>query len=164
LRARWRAQQIAASKAQAEYTNARLKREIAELAVLEYEEAVYWQDLATVDGEIKLAESDLKRAEDRRDWARRMFDKGFITEATKVTEELSLRKARFALEQAQSKKLVLVSHTKSKTLEELNREVERARSNELTKKAALEREKIKEAELQSQLGQSQRNKAKPESR
>jgi len=61
-RARWRAQQIATRTAEAEYHTARLAREIAELMLLEYEEGIASQDIAAADGEIKLAESDLKRA------------------------------------------------------------------------------------------------------
>ena len=37
------------------------------------------QDEATAEGEIKLAESDLARAEDRVEWAQRMFDKGYVS-------------------------------------------------------------------------------------
>jgi len=163
LKARWRAQQIAARKAEAEYQNARLTREIAEIAALEYAEGIILQDIATVDGEIKLAESDLSRSQDRLDWARRMFDKGFLPKAKKVSEELSLKKARFALEQAQAKKKVLVDYTKPKTIKELKSEVEKARSTELAKKAAWLREKAREAELERQVGQPQAPSAKPKS-
>ena len=85
------------------YENAKLTREVAEIAVIEYVEGIFKQDQATVEGEIKLAESDLSRSEDRLDWAQRMFEKGYVSMAQKVSEELTLKKARFALEQAQSK-------------------------------------------------------------
>ena len=101
-------QKITTKSAEANYENAKLTREVAEIAVVEYDEGIYKQDLATVEGEIKLAESDLSRSEDRLDWAQRMFEKGYVSMATKVSEELTLKKARFALEQAQSKKKVLV--------------------------------------------------------
>ena len=54
---------------------------------------IYPSDLATVEGEIKLAESDLTRSEDRLDWAKRMFDKKYISQAAKNSEELALKKA-----------------------------------------------------------------------
>jgi len=157
-------QRITTQSASANLKNATLTREVAEIAVVEYEEGVYKQDLATVQGEIKLAESDLSRAEDRLDWARRMFVKGYIPLVTKNSEELTLRRAKFALEQAQIKRKVLVDFTKSKTLKELKSEIEKARSNELAKKAAWEREKAKEADLERQVGQSKGTKAKPEAR
>ena len=139
-KARWRAQQIVTRKAEANYQNARLTREIAEFAVLEYAEGIFNQDLATVEGEIKLAESNLQRSKDRLDWARRMFKKGYVAKSIVVSEELALKKARFSLEQAQSKKKVLVDYTKPKTIKELKSEVEKARSDELAKKATWELE------------------------
>ena len=69
----------------------------------------------------------------------------------KVSEELTLKKARFALEQAQSKKKVLVEYTKDKTIKELESEVEKARSDELAKKATWELEKSKEKKLERQI-------------
>jgi hypothetical protein len=130
---------------------ARLAREVAEISQEEYATVVFALDLATVEGEIKLAESDLKRAEDRVDWARRMFDKGFISQAQKASEELVLQTSRFAVEQAQAKRHVLVEYTKSKKLKELQSEVEKARAAELARQAAWEAEKAKQDELERQL-------------
>jgi beta-lactamase regulating signal transducer with metallopeptidase domain len=159
-RARWRAQRVVRLKAEAEYRNASLNREVAEIAVIEYEEGIFKQDLATVVGEIKLAESDLKRFEDRLEWVRRMFSKGYVPKAGVISEEQTLRKARFALEQAQSKKKVLVDYTKGKTIKELKSEVEKARSDELAKKKAWELEKAKESALERVVNRSEAASAK----
>ena len=104
-----------------------------------------------VEGEIKLAESDLARSADRVDWAVRMFEKGYVSKAAKVSEELNFKKAKFALEQAESKKKVLVDYTKGKTIKELQSEVEKARSDELAKEQTLQLEKNKEAKLEKQI-------------
>ncbi len=144
-------QQITTKSASASYDNAKLTREVAEIAVVEYVEGIFKQDYATVEGEIKLNESDLSRSEDRLDWARRMYDKGYVSMATKVSEELTLKKARFALEQSQSKKDVLVKYTKNKTIKELESEVEKARSDELAKKATYALEDTKEKKLERQI-------------
>ncbi len=114
----------------------------------EYVEGIFVQDKATAEGEIKLAESDLSRSEDRLDWATRMFEKGYVSKAAKVSEELTLKKARFALEQAESKLKVLLDYTKAKTIKELESEVEKARSDELAKKATWELEVSKEKKLE----------------
>jgi multidrug efflux pump subunit AcrA (membrane-fusion protein) len=144
-------QQITTKSASANFENAKLTREVAEIAVVEYEEGIYVQDLQTVEGEIKLAESDLSRSEDRVDWARRMYDKGYVSMAQKVSEELALKKARFTLEQSQSKRKVLVDYTRAKTIKELKSEVEKARSDELAKKATYELEVSKEKKLEKQI-------------
>jgi HlyD family secretion protein len=145
------AQQLATRKAKATYEHARSTRELAEIAVEQYAEGIYVQDLATVDGEIKLAESDVIRGEDRLDWARRMFDKGFVSRATKVSEELSFKKAQFTLEQAHAKKKVLEDYTKAKTIKELKSEVKKARADELDKKVAWKQAEALEAELEREV-------------
>ena len=58
----------------------------------------------------------------------------------------------FSLEQAQSKKNVLVNYTRDKTIIELRSEVEKARSDELAKQANWELERTREAKLARQLG------------
>jgi RNA polymerase sigma factor (sigma-70 family) len=150
-RARLRAQQLATRKAKASYEIAKSTRELAEIAVEEYEEVIYPLDLTTVEGEIKLAESDLTRSVDRFDWATRMFDKGYVSQAGKVSEELNLKKAQFAVEQAETKRKVLVEYTKSKTIKELRSEVLKAHADELAKHAAWDVEHVHEIELQRQL-------------
>ncbi len=147
-KARWRAQQIVARKAEADYHKARLDREIAEIKQLEYQESELPQDLDSVDAEVMLAESDLSRAEDRSQWARRMFAKGFVALAVKVSEELALKKARFTLEQAQTKKRVVVEFSKGKSIKELKCAIEKARAEELARKADWELEKSRERELE----------------
>lgn len=145
--ARLRAQQLATRKAKAYFDIAKSTRELAEIAKAEYEDVIYPRDLVTVEGELKLAEADLKRAAARVDWAKRMFDRRFISEAVKASEESSFKKAKFSVEQVWSKKNVLVNYTRGKTLEELRSEVENARSDELAKGAGYEQEKAKEAKM-----------------
>ena len=144
-------QKIATQGAEASFQNAKLTREVAEIAVKEYEEGIFLQDKATCEGEIKLAQSDLARSSDRVDWAVRMYEKGYVSKAAKVSEELNFQKANFALEQAQSKLHVLLDYTKGKTIKELRSEVEKARSDELAKEQTFQLEKTKEAKLVKQI-------------
>jgi HlyD family secretion protein len=144
-------QKITTKSAEANYENAKLTREVAEIAVVEYVEGIFKQDEQTVDGEIKLAEADLSRSEDRLAWAERMYSKGYVSKAALTSEQQTLKKARFALEQAQSKRKVLLEYTKSKTIKELKSEVEKTRSDELAKKATWELEVGKEKKLERQI-------------
>jgi len=149
--AKLRAQQLATRRAKASFEIAKLTREIAEIAVEEYEEVGYPRDLASVEGEIKLAEAEVLRSEDRVGWAKRMHEKGYVSQAQKTAEEMNAKKTQFALEQTQSKRSVLVEYTKNKTIKELRREVEKARSDELDKEEAWRLELVKENELERQL-------------
>ena len=128
-------EQLATRKAKVSYEIAKLTRVLANLAIEEYEEVDYPQDLATVEGEIKLAESDLIRAEDRLAWAKRMSDKKYFPHARDVSEELNVKKARFSLDEFRSKRRVLVYYTKTKTIKKLRSEVEKAHSDELARQA-----------------------------
>ena len=117
--ARLRAQRLAVRKAYTSYKIAQLTRELAELAVEEYEEVKYPEDLATIESEIKGTESDLMQA-------------------IKDSDELSIKKAQLALEQLRSKRNALVDYTRSNRIKELRAGVQRARTEESAKeKAAL---------------------------
>src|SRR5271157_4595064 len=144
-------QKIATQGAEASFQNAKLTREVAEIAVKEYEEGIFLQDEATCKGEISLAKADLARSDDRVAWANRMYEKGYVSKAQKISEELNFQKAKFALEQAESKLHVLLDYTKGKTIKELRSEVEKARSDELAKEQTFQLEKTKEAKLEKQI-------------
>ena len=82
-------QKITVKSAEANFENAKLTREVAEIAVVEYEEGIFKQDQATIEGEIKLAESELARARDSIEFAKDQLAK--IKQASRGTaEDLSL--------------------------------------------------------------------------
>lgn len=145
-------QVITTKGAEAAYQNAKLTREVAEIAVIEYMEGIYKQERETAQGEIALADSDRKRAEDRLEWSSRMYDKGYISLGQNMADKLTLQRSIFSLEQAQTKLKVLEKYTFDKTVKELKSEVEKARSDELAKQSTWELEKTKEARLNRQIG------------
>jgi HlyD family secretion protein len=144
-------QEIATKSAEAAYQNAKLTREVAEIAVTEYIEGIYKQDSQTVQGEIALADSDRKRAIERLIWTEAMNKKGYVSDGTLTSEKLALQKANFTAEQALTKKSVLEKYTKGKTIKELKSEVEKTRSDELAKEQTWSLEKTKEAKLRTQI-------------
>ncbi len=150
--ARLRAQRLKTRLAKAAYEIARLNRELAEIAVEQYLEESYTPDLASLEGELKLAESDLTRADDRLGWARRMFDKKYVSKAQLITEELNFKKAQFAIEQARSRKEVFAKYTGPKAIKALQVDVDKARNEELDKKAAWKHEEAREADLEREVG------------
>lgn len=144
-------QVITTKGADAAYQNARLTREVAEIAVKEYEEGVYKQNRETCMIDIKLAESTLKSAEDRLDWSDRMLTKGYVSVGQNLSDRLNLQKAKFSLEQAQTKMTVLEKFTRDKTIKELQADVEKAKSDEKAKEQTWDLEKTKEAKLDRQI-------------
>jgi hypothetical protein len=132
---------VAFQVAQADVLNAELNLQVAELALAEYREAVYNAEKATVLGEIALAESEKKRAEDRLEWSNRMLARGAVSKDQNIADAVGLEQTKFALEQAQTKLDVLEKYTRDKTLKELQTEVERAKAAQQARQAACERAK-----------------------
>ena len=60
-------------------------------------------------------------------------------------------KAKYNLEQAESKKKLLAKYTGPKTIKSLQVDVDKARNDELDRKASWKREEAREAELEHQL-------------
>ena len=151
LRERLASQEIVAQAAQAEVHATRIAREVAVMALHEFKEGAYAQQLATTEGQIKLAESKLSRALDRADWAHRMFLKGYASMAEKVSEDLALKQARFELEETQSQKKVLIDHSRDLKTKALTGEIESARARELAAQATLAREQSLQKKLANEL-------------
>jgi len=163
-------QRIATQGARAAYEKAKLAREVAEIALVEYEQGIYPSDMQTIQGAIKTAELDLKKTEARLERTRRARQKlndvvgrrGRLAESSDILAELdlddrldafdqALSRERLSLEQAQSKLAILNNYTKGKTIKELRSEVEKARSDELAKEATYELERAKETKLEKQI-------------
>src|SRR5262249_41283539 len=144
-------QLITTQQAEASFLNAKLTREVAEIAVIEYVQGTFLQEKQTAEGEIKLADSDLYRAGDRLKWSKAMLGKGYVSLAQNIADDRALQKAKFTFEQSQNKLTVLMKFTKEKETKSLEAEVEKARSDELAKKATHELEKTKEDKLKRQI-------------
>jgi HlyD family secretion protein len=151
LKDRLVSEELAERGLEAEVRAAGLAREVAALSLNEYKDGRFVHDVVTAEAEIRGAESALANAEDSLDWTRRMFDKGYVSMATKTSEELSFKKARFAVEEAQSKRKVLIDHTKNRTMKDLLGAVETARARELRSQAELERQRSAIKRLQGQI-------------
>ena len=154
-------QEIAVQNARAKHATAELAREIAEIAVVEYEQGIFKKDQAVAVGELKLAESDLERAKEGITNAKERLARiknvsrgtstdlanEYLFEDRVVVAELQERKAVYAIELARSKLKVLEEFTKDKTVKELRARVFLARSDELAKKATWELEQGKLKQL-----------------
>ncbi|MDR3636216.1 MAG: HlyD family efflux transporter periplasmic adaptor subunit [Isosphaeraceae bacterium] len=144
-------QEIATRGAEAAHLNAKLTRQVAEIAVTEYTDGIYLQDKESIQGEIALAQSDMERAVDRVQWSDRMLLKGYNSKAQNLSDHSALENSKFKLEQAQTKLNVLEKFTHDKTVTELKSEVEKARSDELAKEQTWQLEQTKEKKLRTQI-------------
>ncbi len=168
LRDQLRNQEIAEQRAGAAYLNAKLSREVADIAVAEYVEGIFKQELYTLKSEIAGSEAAIQRAEDRLERTQRASQR--MSEVAKNAPktpadiaaelaivdrledaELTLQKERKALEIARAKLNVLEKYTREKTTKTLKLEAERKRTEELGKKEAWLLEKSKAEKLGEQI-------------
>jgi hypothetical protein len=141
-------QRKATVEAEGAYNRARQAREVAQIAAQQYIEWVFPQELAEADREIKLAVLNLWQTQRDLTRARENACRGFPLEGQTIYEESCADRATAVLEQARSKKKVLLDCTTVKRIRELNADFDKALANELRSMAAWEREKSKETALE----------------
>lgn len=163
-------QVLTTKKADEAYQNAKLAREIAEIALTEYIDGIYKQEFETASREITLSKTAADKAKarlERTQIARKKLTNALAVggggrTAVEIMAELDiedridaseqvLARATFSLKQAETKLYVLEKYTKDKTVKELKSEVEKARANELSKQATGFLEKSKEEKLTKQI-------------
>jgi len=162
-------QQIKVQSARAQFKNAQLTREVAEIAVTEYEFGVFPQDKATAEGALKFERDELSRALDSigvgKDRLARIKQASKGSTADLASEfnfadiladaERRLPRAELAVKQAESKLKMLDQYTRPKSMTQLKLEVEKARSVELAAQAAwaLEQSNLKRVEAATKAGE-----------
>jgi multidrug efflux pump subunit AcrA (membrane-fusion protein) len=172
LRDQFSNQEIAEQRAAAAYRNAKLAREVAEIAVTEYEQGVYKQEQYALKSQIAGAEAAIEKAADRLERTRLARDA--MKEAAKdgagkkakspadilaeldivdrlETAEGTVATERKALELAKSKLEVLEKYTREKMTKALKVEAERKRTDELARNEAWTLEKSKAEKLRRQI-------------
>lgn len=144
-------QEITTKRAQADLDNAEKTRAVAQISVKEYLEGSFPQDQQTINGEIKLAESELERAKDRLDWSKKMLAMKYVSDSQVLADDMAKKKSDISLSNARLKMVVLKDFTKLKQTTELEANVKKAESDELAKKSTFTLEKAKEDKLRKQI-------------
>ncbi len=117
---------ITKNKAEADIEKAQLTLKFAELALKKYEEGDYPQSLEKAQSDITIAQEELRRAEDKLAWSKKLFDEEFITRSEYEADELALRKKKIELEMARKRLEVLEKYTHEVDLERLKSDVKQA--------------------------------------
>ena len=157
-------------RAEAAYHTAGLVREIAEIAVKEYEQGIFKQQLNALTEEIATAQAGIHWAKNRLErarLARKSLDdtlaamKGSRTTVDIMADldisdrleaaEHTLESEQMALRRAIARQELLEKYTREKTTKELIVNVERKRADELLKQEAWELEKRNEATLRKKI-------------
>lgn len=144
-------QRIGTEGAKAAYRNARLSREAAEIAVKEYTEGIYKQEIGAARSAIDTARGEVKRAEALRDDTQAQVKKNALPRERLDVDELAVKKARLSLEKAESQRTTLEKLTHPRKLKQLQLEVEKAAANEAARIVAYDREQTRLDELRKKV-------------
>jgi HlyD family secretion protein len=117
---------VVTNQAQSDIDVAKLTLEFAELDLNKYVEGDYPNLLREAQGQIKLAEEELKRAEDKLTWSKKLFAEKYVSQTELQADELATSKAQLDLELAQNNLSLLEKYTYSRTLSQLNSDVKQA--------------------------------------
>ncbi|MBI1309729.1 HlyD family efflux transporter periplasmic adaptor subunit [bacterium] len=123
----------------------------AEIAVREYAEGTYIQEVQLAESNITLAMEDLRSAQNVLEFTKRMARKGFTTPLQVEADEFAVKRAELQLGTYQTAKKVLENFTREKTLRALQATRDAAQAAARSEEATMTLEKAKLDRLTSYL-------------
>lgn len=144
-------QQIICSSSESAAIEAEADLESAKLALYEYSEGTYVEDLAKQQSEVFVAEENLRRAEEYLQYSNRLAERGYIPDAQLDADQFALEKARKELGVAKTKLEVLSKFTKEKMLTQLEAKIQTAEAKLKSRQKTLELENKELQEIEAQI-------------
>lgn len=144
-------QRITYNKAKAAVIQAEKNYEVAKIAVKEYLEGTYVQELEAAETQITIAEENLRSAKNSLDYSERMFQRGYISQLELESQQFSVKRAELELNSARTARRVLEEFTKAKMMEDLQSQLETAKAAMESEEAAFELEEAKLKRLETQI-------------
>lgn len=146
-----RQQEIELQEDRAQYESARLKLETLEVALKEYRDGQFVQLQEQSQAQITLAKSELKRQQDRLDWARRMAAIGYLPLERLTAEEQTLQRAQVALDEATLAESTLKAYKAPKMILTLQGQIDGARAQLTYHEIRVRRDEEQLAEYREQV-------------
>jgi HlyD family secretion protein len=110
--------EIQQTQNETDIANAKLKWDLAALDLEKYELGDYIQETNTITGEIRLAEEDRTRYDEKYNFTKRLIEKGYATQTELEADRIALAKANIAVAVAKEKLKVLQEYTRRRQMEE----------------------------------------------
>lgn len=117
---------IVRNQSETDIAEAKLAVKFSCLEQEKFEKGEYQQQLQQADAEISIAREELRRAQDKVAWSRKLSDQGFLTRLEMEADELAARRRDLDLQLALGKKDVLTRYTYSMTREKLASDIRKA--------------------------------------
>ena len=148
-------QQIAVQAAEARNRDLGNQLEIAEMTLHEYTEGGWLVEHARAELEIKGAQSQVCRAVECVEWAKKMILKGLLAMPEKVLAERRLEDAKADLEHARKALLAFTNGAKVRTILALRDKIERRRAEKWATEMFLRLERARETRLQQEIDRTE---------
>lgn len=144
-------QKIAYEMARSLYIEQEEAHAVADIAVKEYIQGTYLQELQTADANIVIARENLKSAQNILEHSEKMFRKGYINQLQLETSRFAVQRSQLDLDTFLTARKVLTEFTKAKREKELASARDSTLAAMLAQKAATDLEKSKLDRLTEQL-------------
>jgi multidrug resistance efflux pump len=144
-------QRITYEKARSSHIQAEKDFTTAQIAVQEYLEGTYRQQLQDLSAKITIAMENLRSAENSLQHTERMFRKGYVSPLQQETQQFAVERAKLDLESAKTAKDVLERFTKAKTVTSLEAQRDTAEAKKNSEKAAFDLEEARLKRLERYL-------------
>jgi HlyD family secretion protein len=114
------------NQAKSDIDIARLNLKFARQDLQQYLEGIYPKDVNELTAKIRLAEEDLKRAEDVNDWSKRLYEEKYLSETEYLADKLSVQRRRLERDVALSDLHLLENYTYHRQIDQLTSDVNQA--------------------------------------
>ena len=131
---------IIKNQAKSDIDVATLNLKFARQDLQQYVDGLYPKDVNEQTAKIRLAEENLKRAEDVNDWSKRLYEEKYLSETEYLADRLSVQRNKLDRDVAKSDLDLLENFTYQRQIEQLTSDVNQA-------EMALERQERKGAAL-----------------
>ena len=118
---------ITRSQNESDMDAAEIAVKLTDIDLRKYLEGDYLQERRGIDGEIVIAEEELKRAEQRLAYSERLAKKGYVSSSEVEADRLAVTKTKTAVDVAREKLRVLDEYTKPRTVTDLTSQRDEAR-------------------------------------
>ena len=117
---------VTENQAKSDIDVARLTLKFARQDLQQYVKGLYPKDVNEMTAKIRLAEEDLKRAEDVNDWSKRLYEEKYLSETEYLADKLSVQRRKLERDVTNSNLDLLQNFTYHRQIEQLTSDVNQA--------------------------------------
>jgi HlyD family secretion protein len=117
---------VTENQAKSDIDVARLTLKFAKQDLQQYVDGIYPKGVNEQTARIRLAEEDLKRAEDVNDWSKRLYEEKYLSETEYLADKLSVQRRKLERDVANSDLDLLENFTYHRQIEQLTSDVNQA--------------------------------------